>query len=145
MNSMSDNQMAGSTPSKRSIDIVVDGLAKRRRAEKRFRAYGLASIVLGLCFLVVLFASIISNGYSAFIYTNVGLDVHLDAQLIDPEGSRSTKTLTNADYDQVWKPALFSLFPDVTERQPKRALTSFVGSSASIVIRDLVVSHPELI
>lgn len=145
MNSMSDNKIASGTSAKRSIDIVVDGLAKRRRAEKRFRAYGLASIVLGLCFLVVLFTSIISKGYSAFIYTNVGLDVHLDGQVIDPQGSRNAKTLASADYDQVWKPALFSLFPDVTERQSKRALTGFVGSSASLVIRDLVLSHPELI
>lgn len=145
MNSMSDNKIASGTAPRRSIDIVVDGLAKRRRAEKRFRAYGFASIVLGLCFLVVLFASIIGNGYSAFIYTNIGLDVHLDGQLIDPEGSRNAKTLANADYDQLWKPALFSLFPDVTDRQPKRTLTSFVGSSASLVIRDLVVRHPELI
>lgn len=85
---MSNAQPANGTAPKRSIDIVIEGLAKRRRAEKRFRAYGLASIVLGLCFLLVLFTSIISNGYSAFIYTNVSLDVPLDAQLIDPDGSR---------------------------------------------------------
>lgn len=130
---------------RRSIDIVISGLAKRRRAENRFRAYGLASIVLGISFLVVLFTSIISNGYSAFLYTNVALDVHLDERMIDPEGSRQVKTLAHADYDEVLKPAILGLFPEVTERQSRRALIGFVGSSASIVIRDLVVNHPELI
>jgi len=142
---MSDNAPANGVAARRSIDIVREGLAKRRNAEKRFRAYGFASIVLGLCFLVVLFASIIANGYTAFIYTNVGLDVHLDGQIIDPEGSRNSKTLANADYDELWKPALLAHFPEVTERQPKRALVSFVASSAGLVIRDLVVKHPELI
>jgi len=145
VNSMSDNAPANGVAARRSIDIVREGLAKRRNAEKRFRAYGFASIVLGLCFLVVLFASIIANGYTAFIYTNVGLDVHLDGQIIDPEGSRNSKTLANADYDELWKPALLAHFPEVTERQPKRALVSFVASSAGLVIRDLVVKHPELI
>ena len=137
--------MSNGQEPKRSIDIVISGLAKRRRAENRFRAYGLASIVLGISFLVVLFTSIISNGYSAFLYTNVALDVHLDERMIDPEGSRHVKTLAHADYDEVIKPAILGLFPEVTERQSRRALIGFVGSSASIVIRDLVVNHPELI
>jgi len=137
--------MSNGQEPKRSIDIVISGLAKRRRAENRFRAYGLASIVLGISFLVVLFTSIISNGYSAFLYTNVALDVHLDERMIDPEGSRQVKTLAHADYDEVLKPAILGLFPEVTERQSRRALLGFVGSSASIVIRDLVVNHPELI
>ena len=137
--------MSNGQEPKRSIDIVISGLAKRRRAENRFRAYGLASIVLGISFLVVLFTSIISNGYSAFLYTNVALDVHLDERMIDPEGSRQVKTLAHADYDEVIKPAILGLFPEVTERQSRRALIGFVGSSASIVIRDLVVNHPELI
>lgn len=142
---MSDKKMSHGQEPKRSIDIVISGLAKRRRAENRFRAYGLASIVLGISFLVVLFTSIISNGYSAFLYTNVALDVHLDERMIDPEGSRQVKTLAHADYDEVLKPAILGLFPEVTERQSRRALIGFVGSSASIVIRDLVVNHPELI
>ena len=142
---MSDKKMSNGQEPKRSIDIVISGLAKRRRAENRFRAYGLASIVLGISFLVVLFTSIISNGYSAFLYTNVAVDVHLDERMIDPEGSRQVKTLAHADYDEVLKPAILGLFPEVTERQSRRALIGFVGSSASIVIRDLVVNHPELI
>lgn len=142
---MSDNVMLQKQSSRRSIDIVMDGLAKRRRAEKRFRAYGFISIVLGLAFLVMLFCSIISKGYTAFIYTNIGLDVTLEAQAIDPEGSRKPENLAAADYDELWKKSLMGLFPDVTERQPKRALMSFVGSSAGLVIRDIVLSHPEWI
>lgn len=145
MNSMSNTSLSNDSAQRRSIDIVLVGLEKRRRAEKRFRAYGLASIILGLVFLLVLFVSIISNGYTAFYYTDVGLDVHLDAQVIDPEGTRKPETIADADYDELWKPALLAEFPDVTERLPKRALIAFVASSAGLTIRDLVIKHPEWI
>ena len=76
------------TPPRRTIDRVREGLAKRKAAEKRFKAYGLFAIVLGLFFLVTLFTSIIGNGYSAFQLTYVKLDVYLDPAEIDPASVR---------------------------------------------------------
>ena len=80
---MSDSSTQKTTNS-RSHDIVMAGLGKRRRAELRFRAYGLVSIMAALIFLVLLFTSIVSKGYSAFLYTNVALDITFDPQMIDP-------------------------------------------------------------
>ncbi len=111
----------------------------------RFRAYGLISIIAGLLFLVLLFSSIISKGYTAFIYTNVALDITYDAEKIDPEGTRKPDSLANGDYDALWKASLFRLFPDVTDRQKKRTLSAFMGSSAGQRLRDRVLSKPELI
>ena len=130
-----------STP--RSIDIVTRGLAKRRRAEQRFKAYGLISILLGIAFLLVLFTSIISKGHSAFVYTHVGLDIYLDPQLIDPEGSRKAETLRSADYDPLWKSSLATLFPEVTERVSRRNLNALISASAGTEIRDALVKHPD--
>lgn len=39
---------------------------KRANAEKRFRAYGIIAIATGLFFLIVLFASILSQAYPPF-------------------------------------------------------------------------------
>lgn len=111
----------------------------------RFRAYGLISIIAGLLFLVLLFSSIISKGYTAFIYTNVALDITYDAEKIDPEGTRKPDSLANGDYDALWKASLYRLFPDVTDRQKKRTLSAFMGSSAGQRLRDRVLSKPELI
>lgn len=111
----------------------------------RFRAYGLISIIAGLLFLVLLFSSIISKGYTAFIYTNVALDITYDAEKIDPEGTRKPDSLANGDYDALWKASLYRLFPDVTDRQRKRTLSAFMGSSAGQRLRDRVLSKPELI
>jgi len=121
------------------------GLAKRRSAEKRFRLFGLASIVAGLIFLLVLFVSIIGNGYSAFTYSNVALDITFDPAVIDPEGHRNPGTLAAADYDTLWKASLEKLFPDVTGRQQKRALNAFMGFSADKRLKDMVIGDPSLI
>ena len=131
--------------SRRTIDIVHASLIKRRQAEKRFQFYGLASIVLGLCFLVILFGSIIARGYTAFEQTSIGLDVYFDPDLIDPEGRRDQSALMGADYDRLLKNALSSLFPDVKERQAKRALSNLLSAGASYELRDLVLAKPELL
>jgi phosphate transport system permease protein len=141
---MSDSSTQKTTNS-RSHDIVMAGLGKRRRAELRFRTYGLVSIMAALIFLVLLFTSIVSKGYSAFLYTNVALDITFDPQMIDPEGTRSADALAGGDYDALWKSAIYKLFPDVTERQKKRALTSFIGSSAGQRLRAMVKADPSLI
>ncbi|HYE34954.1 phosphate ABC transporter permease PstA [Methylocaldum sp.] len=142
MNDLSE--VSGRSP-RRTIDVVRTSLVKRRQAEKRFQLYGLVSIILGLCFLVILFGSIIANGYTAFQQTSIGLDIHFDPELIDPEGRRNQSALMEADYDGLLKNALSSLFPDVKERQAKRALNGLISSGASYSLRDLVLAKPELL
>ena len=129
----------------RTLDTVLARLPKRRRAEQRFRVYGLAAIVIGLSFLVVLFASIIGNGYSAFRYTHVGLDIHFDPAVLDPTGARQPATLAGADYDALWKTSLAARVPEVAERSKQRALYGLVSTSAGDRLRDLVTANPGLI
>ncbi|BBA35227.1 phosphate ABC transporter permease [Methylocaldum marinum] len=131
--------------SRRTIDIVHASLVKRRRAEKRFQLYGLVSIVLGLCFLVILFGSIISKGYTAFQQTFIGLDIYFDPQLIDPEGRRDPNTLMEGNYDRLLKNAMSSLFPDVKERRAKRSLYGLVSVGASFDLRAQVLARPDLV
>ncbi|MCU0603928.1 MAG: DUF3333 domain-containing protein, partial [Desulfobacterales bacterium] len=58
MNSTNESATA-QAPRRRTIDIVNRGLKRRYRAERRFRFYGLAAIVLSLAFLALLFVSIV--------------------------------------------------------------------------------------
>lgn len=129
----------------RTLDAVSASLARRRRAEQRFRWYGLVSICLGLLALVVLFASIIGKGYSAFQYTYIALDVELEAAIIDPEGTRTTEQLLGADYDALWKRSLGRLFPEVSARQERRMLSAMISGSAGESIRESVRRDPAII
>ncbi len=75
-------------------------MRRRRRAEIRFQLYGLLAIGIGLSFLVILFTSIIGNGWTAFFQTKVELPITFDAAEIDPDGSRSPSALASANYQK---------------------------------------------
>jgi len=120
-------------------------LKRRYAAEKRFQAYGILAIVLALAMLVTLFVTIIGTGYTAFVQYTVNLDITLYPQDIDPEGDRDPDVLARADYQSAVNDALYSLFPEATGRQERRAVRDIVSPGANYVIRDMVVENPALV
>lgn len=124
---------------KRTLDIVNQSLSKRYRAERRFRRYGLGAIILSLCFLSVLFISIISNGYTAFQQTFVQLNIFFDPEVLNRQA------LATADYPGLIKKTLRTMFPDVRSRQEKRALYGLISSGAAFELRDMVLKNPKII
>ncbi|MGR8934012.1 MAG: DUF3333 domain-containing protein [Gammaproteobacteria bacterium] len=74
-----------------TFEIVQSSLAKRRAAERRFRLYGIAGIAAGLLFLLVLLVDIAGKGYTAFLQTQIQLDVHFDPAVLDPGKTRTRK------------------------------------------------------
>ncbi|MGD2016374.1 MAG: phosphate ABC transporter permease PstA [Desulfobacterales bacterium] len=123
----------------RTMDIVNHGLAKRYRAEKRFRRYGLAAIIASITFLSLLFISIIGNGYTAFQQTYIQLDVFFDQAKLQKDA------LATADYSGLIKNTLRDMFPQVKGRGEKRSLYGLVSSGAAFQLRDLVLKNPEVI
>ncbi|EEE36600.1 phosphate ABC transporter, permease protein PstA [Rhodobacteraceae bacterium KLH11] len=70
---------------------------KRANAEKRFRAYGIIAIATGLFFLIVLFASILSQGIPAFQRTVVSVDFTLTPQQQEEAEGTLFKTKAYSD------------------------------------------------
>jgi phosphate transport system permease protein len=123
----------------RTMDYVNKGLAKRYRTEKRFKMLGLAAITISILFLVLLFVSIIGNGYTAFQQTFIKLDVYFNPETL------SKDALTTADYPGIVKQSLRKMFPDVEGRRDKRALYSIVSTGAAYLLRDMVMADPQII
>ena len=130
---------SGSSPRERTIDIVNRRLAKRYRIEKRFRFYGLCSIIVSMVFLAVLLTSIVSNGYSAFFQTYVRLDITLDSAMLDRENPGKS------NFQAIIKQSINKLYPEVEDRKSKRELYALFSSGAAFQLRDLVMKHPDLI
>ncbi len=126
-----------------TLERVKSSLARRRAAEVRFRALGLVSIILALSFLVMLLGSIVVTAFPAFTRTLVALDVYFDPQQIDPEARGDIKTISSGNYDACLKAALMTRFPDVSERQQKRALYALISSSAAYQLRNKIIKNPE--
>ena len=81
----------------KAMDVVNAGLAKRYRAERRFRAYGMISVALGVLFLSILMFDIISKGHSAFRQTQLTFDIFFDPEVIDPQGSGDPEQMRRAN------------------------------------------------
>jgi phosphate transport system permease protein len=142
MNNTTDvpsEEMLSEGGSPRTLEIVQKGLARRYRAEKRFRLYGILSILVSLGFLAFLFISIISDGYSAFFITQMKLDIHVDPAAFEES------TLATADYEVLVKAALRDKFPEVTDRRAKRELYSIVSVGASYQLRSMILANQDLI
>ncbi|HEY5558126.1 MAG TPA: phosphate ABC transporter permease PstA [Steroidobacteraceae bacterium] len=145
MNSPEAGRAAEPQPQRRVRELVERGLRRRYRAERRFRAYGLAAAVSGLLFVGFLFLSIISTGYTAFVQTTIRIDIRFDPELIDPQGSRDEDTLYSADYSGVLKQSIRERFPGVEGRRELRQLYGLISEGASFDLRDLVLGDPGLI
>lgn len=126
-------------------EAVEHNLEKRRQRDRRFRRLGLAAVVAGMSFLLIMFASIVFNGWPAFWQTRILLEVELSEARIDPQGKRSAEALAAADYTGVIKQALRQRFPEVKKRKAKRLLYKLVSSGASYELRDRVLADPSLI
>ncbi|MCC7256835.1 MAG: phosphate ABC transporter permease PstA [Gammaproteobacteria bacterium] len=143
-----DNPGADANPTRPVSEArrkVEAGVARRHASERRFRLYGLFSVMFGIVFLGLLLASVVGNGYSAFRQAQVRLDIHFDRALLDPEGRAEPGLLSGADYQLLVKSALGEQFPEVTERRERRELNGLVSPMAAYELRDLLLANPSLL
>ena len=123
---------------------IESRLASRHRQEKIFRGFGIASIAFGVLAVLVLFTDIISKGSSAFVQTDIQLEVTYDPAVLGIE-TVDQESLAWANFDGVIREALRERFPDVTGRRDKRELYSLVSTGAGFALRERLAQNPELL
>ena len=122
-----------------NLEILSKGNSKRHRSESRFRLFGMFAILLSLSFLIVIVASIVLRGTSAFRTSFIQIEMDLPADKLDAaniQGERFGKRL---------KKALREKFPEAKSRKEKKKLYGLVSSTAEYSIRDQLVETPDLI
>lgn len=120
-------------------DIRPSNVARRRAAERRFRFYGAAAMTLTAAFLVSLIADIVIKAIPAFHEHRVVLQVLLDPAAIDAANPRA------GDYDSLIRKAFRGLFPSVTTRGERKALSALLSKGAADDLRTMVAADPGLI
>ena len=136
---------SGLRPSRETANIVRRGLKKRYAAEQRFKLYGLLAVCAALAFLVIMLGNIIYKGHTAFIQTEVKLEIYFDEDVIDPAGKRDEQTLRGADYGRLIKTSLRKQFPNVQKRRDKRKLYRIVSAGSPFELYRMVQKDPSLI
>jgi phosphate transport system permease protein len=124
------------------------GIKRRYAAERRFRAYGVAAILIGLLFLFVLLWTVVSKGYTAFQQTTITLPIEFAEKVIDPKNERAANPakLMSANYPLLVRDALVkTLGIDPANRAEVKKATDMVSASARTQLRDIVVANPAVI
>ena len=135
----------------RSLFATDGHLRGRRRAETRFRAFGLSAIVLSLAILAVMLFTIFRDGTDGFRQTYLTFPVTLDAARLDPEGNRDPeemKKITTLRYNGVIEEAWLSFLAAGgfdTEGLDDKALTAMISREAAADVRGMVLGNPALL
>ena len=134
-----------SKSSNATTELIRKTLAKRYRAEKRFRLYGVIAILFGLLCVATLFVDIIGKGHGAFRQTYIQLSVNYEADILGISDINDTQQLALADFSGVVKQSLRTRFSDVAGRKEKRQLYRLVSNSAEYDLADRLKSHHALL
>ncbi len=126
-----------------TIDLVNKNLAKRFRAEKRFQAYGIASICFGLFCLLFLFTDIISKGTRGFFYHYLPMEVHLDADTLGITDTSDTDQILGADYTAIVKKAVYEEFQASGRKEKKNARNIIAIDATGYKIQKLMKTDAE--
>lgn len=131
------------TPVQRRIDITSEAavrrLKRRYAAEARFRAFGVGAIWFAALFLVILLSDITIKALPALTQVRLSMDLAVSAEHVNPERPAA------GDFDAVVRDGLRNLFPAVTARADRRALSNILSSGAADYLRPMVVADPSLI
>lgn len=121
---------------------------KRNAAETRFRAYGIAAILVGLMMLVVLVTTIVGRGTGAFQQTFITLNVELLENKLDKKGNRDLadiKKVTTFGYAPLIKGAMQTAVEDlgIETGLKSKDLAGLLSKDAAAQLRSYVLANPD--
>jgi phosphate transport system permease protein len=114
-------------------------IARRYRAERRFRAYGAAALGATALFLALLVADIAVKAWPAFFEYRATLTIAIDPARVD------AKDPAKGDFEGLVKEAFRAAFPAVTSRGDKKKLAGLISVGAADDLRRMVVADPALV
>ncbi len=139
-----------STAPKRSLFAADARTVRRNRAERRFRAYGMAAVGVGILALIVLLVSILGNGLSSFRQTYVSFPIELTAERVDPDGNRDPGEMARVTTFG-YLPLLAAAFEahldaeGIETDMGVRELAAMLSEEAPAQIRGMVLANPDLV
>ncbi len=130
-------------PSEQQRKLVAKSIRRRRRAETRFRIYGIVAIAFAVSMLGLLLISVVSEGWSAFFQTSITLEVALPKEDIDPDG-KGPEAIREANFQALIEDALIKKL-GVRSRDDERLAAKMLSAGADTVLRNLVLANPGVV
>lgn len=149
---MTDLTATPDTPVRRHGSLMAADVrtARRNAAERRFRGYGIAAIMVGLLMLLILVFNIVTRGVGAFQQTFITLNVELLESKLDKTGTRDLekiKKVSTFGYAPLIKNAFEAkVLEDKIETELNgKKLSGLLSKSAPAQLRDYVLANPSQI
>ena len=132
-------EMVQALPAGMVAERVGARLKSRYAAERRFRFYGVAAIVIALSFLAILLTSIVSRGWSAFTQTEVRLPITFVLRPTEADGTN----MMSFDFAMLIKDAFIKEFPDAdADRDARREFRGIISQGAEESLREYFDANP---
>ena len=119
-------------------------IKKRYNSEKRFKLYGITSVVLAILFVVFLINVIFSKGSSAFKKTTINVEVNftLDSLYLDENPNKDD--LENVEYYDLAIESLLKVYP-VNGLKEEKALINLFSPDYEYEIRNFLIKNPNFL
>lgn len=133
-----------------SLLTLSNRTIKRNAAERRFKAYGITAIAVGLVMLLVLVTTIVGRGTGAFQQTFITVNVELLESKLDKNAERNIediKRVTTFGYAPLIKTAMQNTVSDLgieTSLKTKH-MAGLLSKNAVAQLRAFVLENPEKI
>jgi phosphate transport system permease protein len=122
----------------------MTNLAKRKKAELRFRFYGIFSVFLSLLFVAILIFNICSSGIGGFYKTIFLTSIHFDQKLLNLEDNASEEQIRNASFRKLIKNNFDETFKDYSKDEIKQIEKLFYRK-IDIELKNFLISNPEFL
>ena len=117
-------------------------LKKRYNAEKRFKLYGLTSILLAIFFVIFLLNAIFSKGSGAFLKTTIDVEVNFDADTLELSESPPLEDLENTDYYELAIDSILKV-KKVNGLTEEKLLINLFSPDYEYEIRNFLLDNPK--
>ena len=127
------------------------GMSRRRRAEARFRSYGILAIAVSLAVLALMLITVFSDGITAFRQAKLSFPVTLDASVLDPDGNRDPaemSRITTVGYGKVLARSFAAVLQSRgidTAGLKDKAIAELISKDAAGALRAQVLADPGLV
>jgi len=123
----------------------LKALRGRRRKGIILKYAGLVAIIMALSVLGVLLFSVVSTGWTAFLQTQIRLEVTYSPDLIAEPGTTDEETLRAGRYQEIVRQAMEGAVGGLGEDGSRRSLSALISTGAQYDLADKVVENPDLI
>jgi phosphate transport system permease protein len=132
-------------PGKSTTEIIRASLARRHRAERRFRAYGITAVSFAVLSVVVLLADIVGKGHGAFRQTYLRLPVTYDGALLGVTDAADAHQVERGDFQALIRAAVQRRLGEPASRAERREQVALVSDGAAYQLLARLRADPGLL